>query len=79
MSPEAELYYFDVRLNIAPDEWLVLYRGEVDAIIATADNGKRVRFPANVMQPYVLHQGLIGHFRLFFNEQMRYVEVQRLA
>lgn len=78
MSQTDDFYFFDVRLAIAAEQWLTLYRGEVKSVSAVADNGKRVQFPASVLQSFVAYEGVHGHFRLFFTDDLRFVRVQRL-
>ncbi|MBR9885457.1 MAG: DUF2835 domain-containing protein [Oceanospirillales bacterium] len=67
-----------VELNISTEEYLRLYRGEVDSVLARALDGRQVRFPANSLRPFVTRGGVSGRFRIRYNEHGKLVDIQKL-
>lgn len=66
-------------LSISAEEFQRLYQGSVRDVVALADDGRRLRFPAAILRPYVLHDGVRGRFRLHFDEHNRFQSIERLA
>lgn len=66
-----------VTLNIPPDEFQRLYLG-VAEVVALAEDGRRVRFPARILRPFVGHHGIMGRFAIDFDAQYRYQGIERL-
>lgn len=66
----------EVELDIGRDEYLHYYRGVGDIqVLATARDGRRVRFPARILQPFVLHDGVRGLFRIEFDQGGRFQRI----
>lgn len=70
----------EVELNISRDEYLRYYRsaGALDVVV-TARDGRRVRFPARILQPFVLHDGVRGRFRIHFDARGRFLKIERMS
>lgn len=66
------------RLALRADEYLAYYRGSAREVVVRAEDGRRVRFPANVLQPFVTHDGVHGRFELQFDAQHKLLGLQRL-
>ena len=56
-----------VSLAITREQYLQYYQGSVSRVVATAVNGQRVQFPANILKPFVSHNGINGLFELSFD------------
>ncbi|QEI12612.1 DUF2835 domain-containing protein [Cellvibrio japonicus] len=69
----------DVHLSISAEEFQHLYQGSVRDVLAIADDGRRIRFPAAILRPYVLHDGIRGWFRIHFDEHHRFKSIERMA
>ncbi|GGO81018.1 hypothetical protein GCM10011348_19050 [Marinobacterium nitratireducens] len=68
-----------VELNIDRERYLQYYRnGRETQVLAVASDGRRVRFPARILQPFVLHQGVHGRFRIDFDDQGRFRHIVQL-
>lgn len=67
------------RLAISADEFQRLYSGSVRDVVALAEDGRRIRFPASILRPYVQHTGVQGYFVLHFNEENRFQGIERLS
>ena len=67
-----------VDLRITADEWLRIYRGEAYQVSARSRDGRSVRFPARILQPYVAHDGVRGSFLIEFDERGKFQRIHKL-
>ena len=70
--------YIIVDLTISADEYLKLYQGIARDVICYARDGRRVRFPAKILQPYVTHDGIRGSFCIAFDQNQKFSSIRRL-
>ena len=68
-----------VDLYISPEEYLKLYQGRSAVVSALARDGRRVRFPASILRPWVRHEGIRGCFRIRFATDGRFSDIQRVG
>lgn len=68
-----------VALAIPADELLRYYKGSARHVVATAENGQTLQFPANILRDLVTHDGVYGRFRIDFDERGRFREITRLT
>ncbi|MCR8922888.1 DUF2835 domain-containing protein [Dasania sp. GY-MA-18] len=66
-----------VNLAISADEYLKNYQSPGINVSATSVDGRRVHFPANILQRFVTRNGVHGRFRIRFNEQGKYQAIER--
>ena len=66
-----------VSLNISPERYLAFYRGTAKIIIATAEDGRRVQFPVNVVRKFVTREGIRGRFVIVFDDQNKFKSIER--
>ena len=67
-----------VKLAIEADEFLRLYKGSARDVLARATNGQTVRFPANILKPFVAHDGVHGRFKITFNVNGKLIAIDKL-
>ncbi|MDC0663539.1 DUF2835 domain-containing protein [Marinobacter sp. SS21] len=67
-----------VDLSISPDEWIKLYQGAARDVHARARDGRSVRFPARILSPFFLCDGIHGSFKIQFDEQGKFAGIERL-
>jgi len=67
-----------VSLAIAPDEYRRWYEGSAKDVVATSIDGRRVRFPAPILRPYVTRDGIKGRFRIWFDDQFRFEKIEKV-
>jgi hypothetical protein len=67
-----------VSLTIAADEFIRLYQGSARSVYTTSIEGKKIRFPANILQPFVTRQGIKGLFAIEFGDQNKFIGIKRL-
>ena len=68
-------YEFD--LEISPEEYLDYYRGVLKHVMVRCRSGQTVQFPASLLQPFLLPDGVRGHFVLTCDEQFRHAHLER--
>lgn len=68
-----------VDISIPPEEWIRLYQGHVTDVHARARDGRSVRFPARILSRFFLEDGIRGSFCILFDDQGRFVSVERLG
>jgi len=67
-----------VSLFIPAEEYQRLYQGAVKDVVTTSQDGLRVRFPAHILRPFVLRDGIRGRFLIRFTDENKFHSVQRL-
>lgn len=66
-----------ISLGIPADEYLRIYQGSARFILALSAEGERVRFPANILQPFVTREGVYGDFAIICDSNHRFKEIVR--
>ena len=67
-----------VPLKIYPEEFQRLYEGNVRDVSARSIEGLKVRFPANILRPYVTHAGVIGTFAIHFSDENKFHSIEKI-
>lgn len=68
-----------VSLAISTEEFQRLYEGSAKTVFAQSIDGRSIRFPAGILRPFVLHNGIRGTFQIEFDADNRFQSIQRLA
>lgn len=68
-----------VDLAIPAAELLRYYRGGASAVLAHDRHGRRVRFPAAALRPFVAPAGVHGRFELEVDAHSRLLSIRPLA
>ncbi|MDO6562242.1 DUF2835 domain-containing protein [Amphritea sp. 1_MG-2023] len=67
-----------VDISLTTEQYLAHYRQDVKDVVARSRDGRRVRFPSSLLQPYLLHNGIQGSFRISFTETGKFSAIERL-
>lgn len=67
-----------IDLVISADEFERWYYGAAKDVIASALDGRKVRFPAAILRPYITHTGIYGRFRILFDDNNRFSRIDRI-
>ncbi|MBY4677996.1 DUF2835 domain-containing protein [Marinobacterium arenosum] len=67
-----------VDIHISSEQYLAHYQGRVTDVVARALDGRRVRFPSNLLQPFLLHDGIRGRFQIEFDRNGKFQGIRRL-
>jgi hypothetical protein len=73
------MYSVTVSIRISAAEMLRFYAGQASEVVATATDGRSVRFPVHVLRPFVTEAGVSGTFRLRFTSDRRFVSIDRVS
>jgi len=68
-----------VRLAISKENYLAWYQGAVRDVLARAQDGRTVRFPASILRPFVDHNGVNGNFLIEFDAGGRFKTIRKIA
>ncbi len=68
-----------VTLHISRDDYLTFYQGQVQTVVATATDGRIVRFPAVILKNVVGHEGIHGTFQITFDSNNKFNSISRLS
>ena len=71
--------YILIDLVISREEYLRWYQGSARAVVATARDGRTIRFPAEALRPYVTHTGVRGTFAVYFDDNHKLLRVEKLS
>ena len=66
-----------VQLNLSPERFQAYYQGVVEHVVATASDGRTVKFPARVLRPFLSYQGVQGIFDITFDANMKFQSICR--
>jgi glucose-6-phosphate isomerase len=65
-------------LFISSEDYLRFYQGQARHVSAVADDGSRVKFPAEHLRPFVMHDGVKGRFELVCDENYKFVALRKI-
>ena len=68
---------FVFNLNITAQEYLPHYRGIVNKVVATCNDGTTVQFPSGLLTPFVTSSGIRGAFVLTCEEGGKGAQLRR--
>lgn len=66
-------------LNIPQDVLLSYYEGTARAVAVKSLDGRSIQFPANVLRRFVTSDGVQGIFEMEFDENNKFVSMQRVG
>jgi uncharacterized protein YqjF (DUF2071 family) len=68
---------YTVVLDISPEAYQRMYRGEAQSVVAKDTQGRRVQFPALALRKFVTAEGVRGTFLIRVDANHRLVDIQR--
>jgi Protein of unknown function (DUF2835) len=69
---------YEFELQMKPDEYLDYYRGILKQVKVRCTSGETVQFPASLLHPFLMPQGIRGRFVLTCDDQHQHADLQRL-
>jgi len=69
---------FTFRLQISQQQYLQYYQGTANAVQVVSECGKRLKFPAVRLRPFLSHTGINGRFLLTIDSNNRFIDLQQL-
>jgi hypothetical protein len=73
---EHETIRFDLRITRA--RYLSYYKGATRWVQVRARDGRRIRFPASALRPFVTEDGVRGTFEIKVDESRKLVDIRLL-
>jgi hypothetical protein len=70
---------YEFQLDISPEKYLDYYRGLLLHVIVESTKGTTVQFPASLLQPFLMPEGIRGMFVLTCDDHFRNPCLQRLT
>ena len=67
-----------VSLQISIRRFQAYYEGAVDSVVAQAEDGRTVQFPARVLRPFLTHRGIDGTFDLTFSSKQKFHSIKKI-
>ncbi len=67
-----------VSLDISYQDYLAYYEGVAESVVTKTRDGRKVKFPARVLRPFLSQQGIIGEFLIRFNDRRKFVGIEKL-
>ena len=65
-------------IKISPEQYLAYYQRSVNNVSVVATDGRRIQFPARLLQKFVTHDGIEGTFEMEFDDQHKLIELRKL-
>jgi len=70
---------FRFSLQISQQEFLRHYQGSANAVQVLSECGRRLRFPASRLRPFLTHTGINGRFLLTVDPSYRFLELKKIG
>lgn len=68
-----------VNLSISAEKYKLLYQGVAQTVYTRSVDGRSVQFPANILKPFLLRDGIKGVFNIKFDDQGKYLGIDKLS
>ncbi len=65
-------------LNLSYDQYLTVYQGIAKTVIAKADDGRSISFPAGNVQRYLSKEGVNGYFEMELTAKNKFIAIKKL-
>ena len=65
-------------LNISAQEYLRVYKGVARQVVVRGTDGATLSFPAEHLRRFVGHDGVQGRFLLNYDEDNKFISLQKL-
>ena len=65
-------------LSISTEQYQAYYQGSAKFVRVQAEDGRSLKFPADKLQQFVLHDGIKGRFEIVFDDNNKLVSLKRI-
>ena len=66
-------------LELSYDEYSLVYKGHAQHVIAKSIDDRTVRFPANILKPYLTRAGIKGTFVIHFGDNNKFKSLEKVS
>ena len=67
-----------VDIHISAEDYLRHYQGSVKQVACVSRDGRSVRFPTRILQPFVSREGIQGSFCIYFDHLHKFQRIERI-
>jgi len=68
-----------ISLSISAQDYLGHYQGVAREVVATTNDGRKIRFPSNILQPFIGHNGIHGRFVISFDASNKFQGIRKVS
>lgn len=68
-----------INLAISVQDYLAHYQGAAREVVALSSDGRNIRFPCSILQPFVSHGGIHGRFVISFDESNKFQGIRKIG
>lgn len=68
-----------VNIQISAQDYLAHYQGFAREVVARAEDGRLIRFPSNILQPFITRSGISGRFVISFSQDNRFSGIRAIT
>ena len=77
MNNKLRRSYFSIRIPY--DEFLRVYDGSAKYVVTRSYDGRRIRFPANILRTFLTHSGINGEFVITYDANNKFQKIEKLS
>ncbi|NOY13453.1 MAG: DUF2835 domain-containing protein [Deltaproteobacteria bacterium] len=70
---------FRFSVHLSQQQFLRHYQGSVSAVQVLSECGRRLRFPASRLRPFLTHNGIHGRFQLTVDAENRFLSLKKIS
>ena len=70
---------FYIQLDISTTEFHHYYSNNINSVIAMSKDGRKIQFPANILQPFVSHAGVQGQFKVIVDKDSKFKSISKIT
>jgi hypothetical protein len=68
-----------ISISISTQDYLAHYQGSVKEVVARSIDGRNIRFPSTILQPFVSHNGINGNFVISFDDNNKFQSIRKVG
>ena len=68
---------FSIKLSY--EKYLSFYQGYAESVLVRAYDGRKIKFPAEILKPYLTREGINGHFIIHFDDRNKYKSLEKIG
>ncbi len=66
-----------IDIKIESDQYLKQYQQPNCMVNTRSRDGRTIQFPANILKPFLLHDGIKGSFCIYFDQRGKFQSISR--
>lgn len=65
-------------INLSYQKFRAVYEGSAQYVVTQAFDGRTIRFPADILKPYLTRDGIQGNFVIKFDKNKKFQSLDRV-